>query len=81
MLYSRPATWKDPPRGLKGNPDQMIAVTFYVLLPVSLWEFDDKSDEVYIRFGSDKLGDWQCDVGPMTVNKYVINIIYSYRWS
>ena len=60
---------------MKGNPDQMIAVTFHALLPVSLWEFNDKSDEVYIRFGSDTLGKHQCNVGPMNVTKYVIKLL------
>ena len=48
----------------------MTSVIFYALLPVSLWEFDETS-EVYIRFGSDKLGDWNCDIGPMKILRFV----------
>ena len=49
----------------------MTSVIFHALLPVSLWEFDDTS-EVYIRFGSDKLGEWNCDIGPMKISRFVL---------
>ncbi|XP_019853235.1 PREDICTED: E3 ubiquitin-protein ligase RNF213-like [Amphimedon queenslandica] len=45
----------------------MTTIVFHALLPLSLWEFDDTS-RVCIRFGSNKLGSWQCDVGPCEIN-------------
>ena len=57
----------------------MKSVFFHAIIPVSLWLFDETS-EVYIRFGSDKLGDWNCDVGPMRINfRFVLLIIINYK--
>ncbi len=39
-------------------------VSFYAILPTSLWEWDSSS-EVYIQFGHKNLGNWKCDCGPM----------------
>ena len=69
-FYS-PCVWKDGPQGLIGNPGEMTSVIFHALLPVSLWEFDETS-EVFIRFGSDKLGEWNCDIGPMKISRFVL---------
>ena len=68
----RPAV-KDIPRGFKVNPKDAVTVTFHALLPMQLWKWDERS-EVYIRFGSDKLGLWECDCGPMQTVRLVYQI-------
>ena len=73
--FYRPCIWKDGPKGLIGNPGEMTSVIFHTLLPVSLWEFDETS-EVFIRFGSDKLGKWNCDIGPMKKHRFVLPKLY-----
>ena len=47
----------------------MITIVFHALLPSPLWKWDDTSD-VYIRFDSSRLGNFQSDCGPMVVVRY-----------
>lgn len=69
-----PCIWAEGPKGLKGQPTQMTTIFFHALLPISLWEFD-RSSEVFIRFGSDKLGNWNCDIGHMTKARFVLILL------
>ena len=64
---------KDIPRGFKVNSEDAVTVTFHALLPMQLWKWDERS-EVYIRFGSDKLGLWEYDCGPMQTVRLVYQI-------
>ena len=36
-----------------------ITVHMNVLLPIDMWDFDQKKSEVFVCFGHQKLGDWK----------------------
>ena len=66
-----PVIWKESPTGLSQPLQESKVVVFHAILPTALWDWDSES-EVYIRFGHPNLGDWRCDCGPMTLEKYVV---------
>lgn len=57
-----------PPKGLTALESQSISVTFHVLLPKPIWEWDANS-KMYIRFGHQDLGKWGYDCGPMEIQR------------
>ena len=61
--------WTEIPSGFNQPPEKSKVVVFHAILPTSIWEWDSES-EVYIRFGHANLGNWQCDCGPMTLERY-----------
>lgn len=52
------------PKGLTAGKDKSIAVTFHVLLPKQIWEWDVNS-MMFIKFGDDELGGWNYHCGPL----------------
>ena len=48
------------------------AVTVHALLPMQLWKWK-KGSEVYICYGNERLGSWQCDCGPMKPVRYTVD--------
>ena len=46
----------DPP------PNRSLAVTFHVLLPIKVWNWNDNS-HLQLVFGHDKMGKWDQPVG------------------
>ena len=67
--------------GLTAPPDQAITVTFHVIVPKPLWEWDDSSS-IHMRFGGKKLGDWKQNVGHFDTSRYMysdINILMSHE--
>ena len=48
--------------GVHISHDKSIAVTFHVIVPLEVWNWDNKSS-IRIRFGHRKLGNWMCDIG------------------
>ena len=68
-FYVSPNIWKDSPKGLSQPAEKSKVVVFHAILPTALWEWDSES-EVYIRFGHPNLGEWRCDCGPMTLERY-----------
>lgn len=48
--------------GLKGPPENSIAVTFHAIVPRALWKWDNSS-HMHIRFEGGALGNWEHNVG------------------
>ena len=51
------------------DPKTSMKITFHAILPLAHWEWDDKS-HMHIRFGHDKLGNWEVDCGKFLVARY-----------
>lgn len=62
LLFSSPET-QPIPKGLTAGKDKSVTVTFHVLLPKHIWEWNAKS-RMFIRFGDWQLGNWKYDCGP-----------------
>ena len=67
MLFRQPSTPPIDVSGIYAQKHLGIEVTFHVLLPVELWEYDMQKSQVYVCFGHLKMGKWQ----PVTVLKCV----------
>ena len=52
---------------------QFIKVTFHVVLPYRLWEFDKSHGEIKLRFG----GHWNKDFGMFEIERYKLTTIFS----
>ena len=53
-----------------GSPDEAVTVTFHVLVPYAVWNWDEKSC-IHLRFGHPKLGNWKLDHGSFKETRYV----------
>ena len=71
-LYLRrlaPNVWHDVPYGFKPSNEHSMTVAFYAIVPLDIWEWDDKSG-IYIRFGHHHFGNWRFDAGPGKIIRY-----------
>ena len=58
-----PNVGPDTPCGFTSSNEQSMIVVFRAIVPLSIWEWDEKS-KIYIRFGHDSFGNWNFDAGP-----------------
>ena len=55
--------------GFYPPPKKSLEVTFHVLLPKKVWNWDEKS-RMHMRFSHPKLGEWKEDVGEFIIKRY-----------
>ena len=60
----------DMAQGFQVPPEQSIAITFHVVVPLPFWEWEDSISSMHIRFGDDRLGNWK-DCGEFTKYRYL----------
>lgn len=53
--------------GLEASMDHAVTITFHVIIPKLYWEWDSNS-RVCIRFGHERLGNWN-DCGDFKVKR------------
>ena len=56
--------------GLQSTVEKSIRITFHVLVPLPLWDWDSTSSCMHIRFGHKSLGHWKYDCGKVTIYRY-----------
>ena len=61
--------------GLTASFDKSIRVTFHVIVPKPLWEWNDSSC-IHMRFDGKEMGDWKYNVGSFDLSRYMY--MYSY---
>ena len=61
-------------KGLQSPVENSVPITFHVLVPLLLWDWDFSS-HMHIRFGHKDLGSWEENCGDMTVHRYICIII------
>ena len=54
--------------------EKTLKVTFHVLLPKDVWNWDQTSS-MHMRFSHPKLGAWNKDVGKFTNKRYIIILV------
>ena len=68
--YSQRSVTEVDTTGIHISPDKAVTITFHVLVPKAVWNWDQKS-RICLHFGHWKLGGWRCDLGQFHEVRYV----------
>ena len=55
-----------PPRY---SQTEYLQVIFHAILPPHVWEWTEEESHLYVRFGSELLGEWNRDWGDFQVDR------------
>ena len=66
LVYNIMRAFFFPPRYFQS---ECLQVIFHAILPLHVWEWTEGDSHLYVRFGSDLLGDWNRNWGEFQVSR------------
>ena len=59
-------------RGLNPDSSGSVVVTFHVIIPYQIWNFNENHNHIKLRFGDKMLGCWKENIGDFVLHRLVL---------